>query len=231
MFCLIRSFRLSVISIISIIVAVGGLFVAYKTFLSQKGEVILQVTNLPFKKHIGDLTFEENIPEINLKIINTSGFPITIENVYLTLGNPESPEIYSSKHFLKSWEHKYITFNPEFKELDLNIIKNPIKIESSHAKYISLVDDLIRDNFCSKYEHFCLVIKNIRVIDSIGQKWVLSSSDELRLQEYTYSFQTWKNIQEAINTGIQTIRLYDNDSSDKEVKDKVVKELKQALDI
>ena len=219
------------LSIISIFVAIGGLIIAYRTFLSQKGGILVKITNFPLKKHIGDLNFEENIPDIKLKLVNVSDFPVTVEKIYLTLGSPEEPKLYTSRNLLKSWEHKYITLEPEFNQLHLNIIKEPLVIESSHAKYISLVDNLIKDNFCSENEHFCLVIKHIRVVDSIGTEWTVSDSDELKIQEYTYSFQTWKNIQDIINMHIESIRIWDTDSSDKEVRDRAVQEIKKELDI
>ena len=222
---------MNLLAIISIFVTIGGLFIAYRTFLSQEGGILVTITNLPFKKHIGDLTFEENIPDINLKIVNVSSFPVTVEKVYITLGNPEEPELYISRNLLKSWEHKDITLDPEYNVLHLNIIKEPLVIESSHAKYISLVDNLIKNNFCSESEHFCLLIKHIRVVDSIGTEWTISDSDQLRIQEYTYSFQTWKNIQNGIEQFIKTIRRFDSDSSDQELRDIAVRKIKKDLDI
>lgn len=222
---------MNVISIISIFLAIGGLFIAYRTFLSQEGGILVEIKNLPLKKYIGDLTFEENIPNVKLKIVNVSSFPVTVEKVYITLACPEEAKLYTSRNFLKSWEHKHITLDPEYNQLHLNIIEEPLVLESSHAKYISLVDNLIKDNFCSKNERFCLVIKHIRVIDSIGTEWTVPSSDELKIQEYTYSFQTWKNIQDILNKNIEYIRSFDKESSDEEVKDRAVNQIKKELDI
>ncbi len=231
------------VGIISFFLSLVAAFIAYRTYKHQQGEVLLRFLNLPHKKSIKDDVFEENFENIKLKITNASNFPISIDSVYCVLSNPDYKNIFDcqlNESFTRKLSNvfsKNILLETGLNELHVNLISNPIVIESSKSITVSLTPNLIGENLSYKFiedgKDFFLLIKNIYIKNETGKKWEISSSDALIIQEFTASLYYWKISRDLIESMISYYKaineLSGEEMTEEETRAKAIHEAENEL--